>query len=116
MSVLCYNKGCGQRFDPENNPEGESCFMVKLAVRLTVYSKLTSDHLEISTASRPDGPMVANFTSGFKTYFITTPTRNFSYLGRNAFYNSRLALSLILARLVSNLMFDFLDKLWSIPC
>ncbi|XP_030602228.1 cysteine and histidine-rich domain-containing protein 1 isoform X2 [Archocentrus centrarchus] len=20
MSVLCYNKGCGQRFDPENNP------------------------------------------------------------------------------------------------
>ncbi|XP_061596623.1 cysteine and histidine-rich domain-containing protein 1 [Cololabis saira] len=21
MSVLCYNKGCGQRFDPENNPE-----------------------------------------------------------------------------------------------
>lgn len=23
MSVLCYNKGCGQRFDPENNPDGE---------------------------------------------------------------------------------------------
>jgi len=23
MSVLCYNKGCGQRFDPEKNPEGE---------------------------------------------------------------------------------------------
>ncbi|XP_061755355.1 cysteine and histidine-rich domain-containing protein 1-like isoform X2 [Nerophis ophidion] len=22
MSVLCYNKGCGQRFDPENNPDG----------------------------------------------------------------------------------------------
>ncbi|XP_074529296.1 cysteine and histidine-rich domain-containing protein 1 [Halichoeres trimaculatus] len=21
MSVLCYNKGCGQRFDPENNPD-----------------------------------------------------------------------------------------------
>ncbi|KAK5887455.1 hypothetical protein CesoFtcFv8_016056 [Champsocephalus esox] len=21
MSVLCYNKGCGQQFDPENNPE-----------------------------------------------------------------------------------------------
>uniref|UniRef100_A0A8C6SXN9 Cysteine and histidine-rich domain-containing protein 1 n=1 Tax=Neogobius melanostomus TaxID=47308 RepID=A0A8C6SXN9_9GOBI len=21
MSALCYNKGCGQRFDPENNPE-----------------------------------------------------------------------------------------------
>ncbi|XP_026867961.2 cysteine and histidine-rich domain-containing protein 1a isoform X1 [Electrophorus electricus] len=21
MSVLCYNKGCGQRFDPDNNPE-----------------------------------------------------------------------------------------------
>lgn len=26
MSVLCYNKGCGQRFDPENNKDGESCF------------------------------------------------------------------------------------------
>ncbi|XP_061902769.1 cysteine and histidine-rich domain-containing protein 1-like [Entelurus aequoreus] len=24
MSVLCYNKGCGQRFDPENNPD-EGC-------------------------------------------------------------------------------------------
>lgn len=23
MSVLCYNKGCGQRFDPENNPDGK---------------------------------------------------------------------------------------------
>lgn len=23
MSALCYNKGCGQRFDPENNPGGE---------------------------------------------------------------------------------------------
>ena len=23
MSVLCYNKGCGQRFDPENNLDGE---------------------------------------------------------------------------------------------
>ncbi|XP_077448793.1 cysteine and histidine-rich domain-containing protein 1 [Stigmatopora argus] len=22
MSTLCYNKGCGQRFDPENNPDG----------------------------------------------------------------------------------------------
>ncbi|KAM9469187.1 cysteine and histidine-rich domain-containing protein 1a [Clarias gariepinus] len=22
MSLLCYNKGCGQRFDPDNNPEG----------------------------------------------------------------------------------------------
>ncbi|XP_076832879.1 LOW QUALITY PROTEIN: cysteine and histidine-rich domain-containing protein 1a [Brachyhypopomus gauderio] len=22
MSALCYNKGCGQRFDPDNNPEG----------------------------------------------------------------------------------------------
>lgn len=24
MSQLCYNRGCGQRFDPENNTEGES--------------------------------------------------------------------------------------------
>lgn len=24
MSALCYNKGCGQRFDPENNPD-DSC-------------------------------------------------------------------------------------------
>lgn len=24
MSLLCYNRGCGQRFDPENNTEGES--------------------------------------------------------------------------------------------
>ncbi|XP_019715121.1 cysteine and histidine-rich domain-containing protein 1 [Hippocampus comes] len=22
MSTLCYNKGCGQRFDPDNNPDG----------------------------------------------------------------------------------------------
>lgn len=26
MSVLCYNKGCGQRFDPENNPEDVCTF------------------------------------------------------------------------------------------
>lgn len=26
MSVLCYNKGCGQRFDPESNPDGKSEF------------------------------------------------------------------------------------------
>ncbi|CAB1349248.1 unnamed protein product [Coregonus sp. 'balchen'] len=24
MSLLCYNKGCGQRFDPDNNP-GDAC-------------------------------------------------------------------------------------------
>lgn len=23
MALLCYNKGCGQRFDPEHNAEGE---------------------------------------------------------------------------------------------
>lgn len=23
MSLLCYNRGCGQRFDPETNTEGE---------------------------------------------------------------------------------------------
>ncbi|XP_050985285.1 cysteine and histidine-rich domain-containing protein 1a [Labeo rohita] len=26
MSVLCYNKGCGQRFDPETNPEDACTF------------------------------------------------------------------------------------------
>lgn len=23
MSLLCYNKGCGQRFEADNNPEGK---------------------------------------------------------------------------------------------
>ncbi|TSK67208.1 Cysteine and histidine-rich domain-containing protein 1 [Bagarius yarrelli] len=26
MSLLCYNKGCGQRFDPDNNPEDACTF------------------------------------------------------------------------------------------
>lgn len=24
MSVLCYNKGCGQRFDPDKNSDGKT--------------------------------------------------------------------------------------------
>lgn len=24
--LSCYNRGCGQNYDPENNPEGERIF------------------------------------------------------------------------------------------
>lgn len=39
MSLLCYNKGCGQRFDPDNNPEGKIIQFPNLFdVFLTVWS------------------------------------------------------------------------------
>uniref|UniRef100_A0A3Q4HRT6 Uncharacterized protein n=1 Tax=Neolamprologus brichardi TaxID=32507 RepID=A0A3Q4HRT6_NEOBR len=39
MSVLCYNRSCGKRFDPDNNPDGKNVKQpTKLYLRILCFS------------------------------------------------------------------------------